>query len=244
MTSNATEINPGDHHLVTEDSSTANDFIPVAAPVIGEREIAYVTDAVKSGWVSSIGAYVDRFEESFASYLGVRHAVAVSNGTTALHLALHALGVKAGDEVIIPNLTFAATAHTVLQTGATPVFVDVEPDSWCMSPKAVERAISPQTRAIMPVHLYGHPADMGRIDVIAREHGLVLIEDAAEAHGAMIGNQKVGSLGAAGCFSFYGNKLMTTGEGGIVSTNDDGLATRLRFLKDHGMTPQVRYLHT
>lgn len=244
MTFETTNINRSDSQVGIEEHAPAAEFIPVAAPVIGELEIAYVTDAVKSGWVSSIGAYVDRFEESFAAYLGVKHAIAVSNGTTALHLALHALGIKAGDEVIIPNLTFAATAHTVLQTGASPVFVDVEADTWCMDPTALENAISSTTRAVMPVHLYGNPADMEKINAIAHKHQLVVIEDAAEAHGTMIGDCKVGSLGEAGCFSFYGNKLITTGEGGMVTTNDDVLATRLRFLKDHGMTPEVRYLHT
>src|SRR5688572_18165578 len=138
-------------------------MIPVAAPIIAEREIAYVTDAIQSGWVSSIGPYIDRFEAAFARYLGVKHAIAVSNGTVALHLSLHALGVGPGDEVILPDLTFAATAHTVLQTGASPVFADVEPDTWCLDPRAVERAISPLTRAIIPVHIFGHPADMGAI---------------------------------------------------------------------------------
>lgn len=220
------------------------EFIPVAAPVIGEREIKYVTDAVSSGWVSSIGQYVDRFEKSFAEYVGVRHAIAVANGTTALHLALHGLGIGPGDEVIIPDLTFAATAHVVLQTGATPVFVDVEPDTWCADPMAVEQAITPKTRAIMPVHLYGHPADIEAINRIADAHGLVVIEDAAEAHGARINDKRVGSLGTVAGFSFYGNKLITTGEGGMLTTDDDRLATRLRFLKDHGMSPDFRYLHT
>lgn len=226
------------------DTLPVGKFIPVAAPVIGEREIAYVTDAVRSGWVSSIGPYVDRFEESFAAYVGVRHAIAVSNGTVALHLALHTLGIGPGDEVIIPNLTFAATAHTVIQTGASPVLVDVEPDTWCLDPVAVRRAISTKTRAIMPVHLFGHPADMTAINAIAREHNLAVIEDAAEAHGATLDGKKVGALGMVAAFSFYGNKLITTGEGGMLTTDDDGLAARLRFLKDHGMSAERRYYHT
>src|SRR3954468_2405156 len=133
-------------------------MIPVAAPIIGERESAYVTDAIRSGWVSSIGPYIDRFEEAFARYIGVKHAVAVSNGTVALHLALHALGVGPGDEVVIPDLTFAATAHTVLQTGATPVFADVSPETWCLDLRAVERAAGERTKAVVPVHLFGYPA--------------------------------------------------------------------------------------
>lgn len=220
------------------------DFIPVAAPVIGEREIAYVNDAVRSGWVSSIGPYIDRFESDFARWVGVRHAVAVSNGTVALHLALHALGLGPGDEVVIPDLTFAATAHAVLQTGATPVLADVEADTFCIDPVAVARALSPRTRAILPVHLYGHPADMNALRELARPRGIHLLEDAAEAHGATIGGARVGSLGEVAAFSLYGNKIITTGEGGILTTDDDALAARLRFLKDHGMSKERRYFHT
>lgn len=220
------------------------DLIPVAAPHIGERELAYVMDAVRSGWVSSLGAYVERFEHAFADYLGVAHAISVCNGTAGLHLALHALGIGCGDEVIVPDLTFVATAHAVLQTGATPVLVDVEPDTWCLDPVAVERAITAQTRAILPVHLYGHPAEMGAIQRLAEQNGLLVIEDAAEAHGAEYHGRRVGGIGVAGVFSFYGNKIITTGEGGMVTTNDADLAARLRFLKDHGMCPEQRYYHT
>jgi perosamine synthetase len=219
-------------------------FFPVAAPVIGEREIAYVNDAVRSGWVSSIGPYIGRFEQAFADYIGVSHAIAVGNGTLGLHLALHSLGIGQGAEVIVPDLTFVATAHAVLQTGATPVFVDVEPDTWCIDPEAVERAITPRTRAIIPVHLYGHPADMPAILEIAARHGLLVVEDAAEAHGASIADRRVGSLGEVSVFSFYGNKVITTGEGGMLTTNDAVLAERLRYLKDHGMSPERRYYHT
>jgi perosamine synthetase len=219
-------------------------FIPVAQPIIGEKEIAYVTDAVRSTWVSSIGPYIDRFERAFADYVRVPHAIAVCNGTAGLHLVLHALGLGPGDEVIVPDLTFVATAHAALLTGATPVFVDVERDTWCMDPAAVRRAITPRTRVIIPVHLYGHPADMGALLPLAQEHGLLVVEDAAEAHGSEVGGQKVSSLGQAGVFSFYGNKVITTGEGGMVTTKDDALASRLRYLKDHGMRPQRRYYHT
>jgi perosamine synthetase len=237
-------------------------MIPVAAPIIGEREIAYVTDAVRSGWVSSIGPYIDHFEEAFARYIGVRHAIAVSNGTVALHLALHALGVGPGDEVIVPDLTFAATVHTVLQTGAVPVLCDVSPETWCLDPRAVERALTGRTRVIVPVHLFGHPADLPALAELARPRGIKLLEDAAEAHGASLfrtrgsreageGDRaaafeevKVGAFGDVGAFSFYGNKLMTTGEGGMLTTDDDALARRCRFLKDHGMSPERRYYHT
>ncbi len=219
-------------------------MIPVAAPIIGEREIAYVTDAIRSGWVSSIGPYIDRFEEAFARFVGVKHAIAVSNGTVAIHLALHALGVGPGDEVIVPDLTFAATAHTVLQTGATPLLVDVEADTWCLDPRAVQRALSPRTKAIIPVHLFGHPADMPALTALAQDRHVPVIEDAAEAHGAKIGGAMVGALGKAATFSFYGNKIMTTGEGGMVTTDDAAFAQRCRFLKDHGMSPERRYFHS
>lgn len=218
--------------------------IHVAAPVLGAREIALVNDAVTSGWVSSIGPYLDKFEAGFAAFSGARHAIAVSNGTTAIHLALHALGLGPGDEVIVPDLTFAATAHAVLQTGATPVFADVEADTWCLDPAAVERAITKKTRAILAVDLYGHPADMKRLGAIASASNAVLVEDAAEAHGASIDGVRTGALGRIGTFSFYGNKIITTGEGGMVTTSDDALADRVRFLKDHGMSKTRRYFHT
>jgi perosamine synthetase len=221
-----------------------DNLIQVSSPVIGEREIAYVTDAVRSGWVSSIGPYVDRFEAAFARYVEVRHAIAVSNGTVALHVALHALGIGPGDEVIIPDLTFAATAHAVLQTGAAPVLADVDRRSWCIEPAAARRALGPRTKAIIPVHLYGQPADMGALGEIAERAGAVLIEDAAEAHGGKWAGRMVGSLGRVGTFSFYGNKVITTGEGGMLTTSDDRLAERIRFLKDHGMSKGRRYFHT
>jgi len=218
--------------------------IPVAAPLLGEREEAYVLEALRSGWVSSLGPFLDRFEAAFASYVGARHAISVCNGTVALHVLLHAMGIGRGDEVIVPDLTFAASGHAVLQVGATPVLADVDEDTGNLSPVAVERAISPRTRAIMAVHLYGHPADMDPLATLARDAGAALLEDAAEAHGAEYGGKRVGSIGRAGTFSFYGNKLMTTGEGGMVVTDDDALAERVRFLKDHGMSPARRYFHT
>jgi perosamine synthetase len=230
--------------LKHDGEKTGLEFLPVAAPIIGALEIEYVTDAVKSGWVSSIGAYIEKFETAFAEYIGVKHGVSVSNGTVALHLALHALGIGPGDEVIIPDLTFAATAHAVMQTGAQPVLVDIERDTWCLDPIAVERALSSATKAIMPVHLFGHPADMNAIERIASDNNLFVIEDAAEAHGAEVNGRRVGSLGNVGAFSFYGNKVITCGEGGMLTTNDDELASRLRFLKDHGMSKERRYFHT
>jgi perosamine synthetase len=219
-------------------------FIPISQPSIGEKEIAYVTDAVKSGWVSSLGKYIDKFEENFAGYCGVKYAVATSNGTTGLHLALVALGVKAGDEVIIPDLTFIATASAVKYIGAKVVTVDVDEDTLCISPKAIREAITTKTKAIIPVHLYGHPANMDEINKIAKKHNLLVVEDAAEAHGAEVNGAKVGGLSDAGVFSFYGNKIITSGEGGMITTSDKKLYEKLRFLRDHAMSKDKRYWHT
>jgi len=190
-----------------------------------------------------MGAYVDRFEKSFAVFCETGHAVAVSNGTAALHLALLAADVGPGDEVIVPALTFVATAAAVRHAGAEPVFVDSEPEIGTMDPAAVERAVGPRTRAIILVHLYGHPADVDPIAAVARRADLRIIEDAAEAHGALYKGRRVGSLGDLATFSFYGNKILTTGEGGMVVTDDRRLADRVRFLKDHAMDPQRRYWH-
>lgn len=219
-------------------------MIPVSRPFLSELELENVTNAVKSGWVSSLGAYIDEFERLFAEFCGVEHAISVSNGTVGLHLGLVALGVGDGDEVIVPDLTFVASANAVRMAGATPVFVDVRRDSYCIDTAAVRQAITPRTRAIMPVHLYGHPAEMSAIMAIAREHRLLVVEDAAEAHGATIDGSRVGSLGNCGVFSFYGNKIVTTGEGGAITTNDSSLAARIRMLRDHAMSRETRYWHT
>jgi perosamine synthetase len=180
----------------------------------------------------------------FAEFCGTRFAIATSNGTTALHLILVALGIGKGDEVIVPSMTFIATANAVLYTGAVPVFVDSEDHTWNIDPQLIERAITPRTKAIIPVHLYGHPADMDPILEIARVHKLAVIEDAAEAHGAEYKGKKVGGLGVAGMFSFYGNKIITTGEGGMIVTNDKCLAEKMKLYRDHGMSPTRRYWHT
>jgi perosamine synthetase len=218
-------------------------LIPVSQPSISELEISYVTDAVKSGWVSSLGTYIEDFERSFAEFCGTKYALTVSNGTTGLHLALLAVGIGPGDEVIIPDLTFIATANAIAYTGARPVMVDIEPETLCLDPGAVERAITPRTRAIIPVHLYGHPAAMDAINAIASKHDLVVIEDAAEAHGARYRGKRVGSLGRCGVFSFYGNKIITTGEGGMITTNDEVLCQTAKRLRDHAMHPKRRYWH-
>jgi len=217
--------------------------LPIASPHLGEAELTYVADCVLSGWISSSGGYVKRFEELLAEFVDVEFGISVSSGTAALHLALGALDIGPGDEVIVPTLTFAATVNAVLYAGATPVFVDSEPETWNMDPEQVRAAVTPRSRAIIPVHLYGHPADMAPIMEVARQHGLDVVEDAAEAHGARFKDAVVGSIGRVGCFSFYGNKIVTTGEGGAVMTNDPAVAEKVRLLRDHGMSPTRRYWH-
>ena len=225
------------------DSGESERFIPVAEPLLTGNELAYVADCVTSSWVSSIGKYIPRFEQEFARFCGTKHGIATSNGTTALHLALVVSGIGQGDEVIVPSLTFVATANAVYYTGAKPIFADSELRTWNMSPDDVARRITPRTKAIIPVHIYGHPVDMDAINAIARQHNLVVIEDAAEAHGAEYKGQRVGKLGRIAAFSFYGNKIVTTGEGGMLTTDDDELAERARWLRDHGMSPTERYWH-
>lgn len=219
-------------------------MIPISQPSITEKEIAYVTDAVRSTWISSLGKYIDQFEAEFARFCGTDHAIAVSNGTVAIHLALIANGIGPGDEVIVPNLSFVATANAVLHAGAKPIFVDIDPFNLCIDPASIEKAITSRTKAIMPVHLYGHPADMRRITEIANAHQLIVIEDAAEAHGAMAYGKTVGSWGKCATFSFYGNKNITTGEGGMITTNDESLNLKCRYLRDHAMSKERRYWHT
>lgn len=219
-------------------------FIPISEPSISELEIDFVTDAVKSTWISSLGKYIDRFEQEFATFCQSKYAVSVSNGTVAIHLALVALGIGEGDEVIMPDLSFIATANAVLHANATPIFVDIDPYNLCLDPTKIEAAITKNTKAILPVHLYGHPADMLTINKIAKKHKLIVIEDAAEAHGSTINNKRVGSWGKCATFSFYGNKNLTTGEGGMITTDDEELYLKCRHLRDHAMSKEKRYWHT
>jgi perosamine synthetase len=221
----------------------SDSFLPISKPFIGAREKELVLDALDSGWVSSIGKYIDEFETNFARYCGTEYALAVNNGTTGLHLALATLGLQPGDEVIIPDLTFVATANAVAYTGATPVLADIDADTLCIDPASVKSLISERTKAIIPVHLYGHPADMDALVAIGDAHGLDIIEDAAEAHGAEYNGRKVGGLGKCGVFSFYGNKVITTGEGGMLTTNDREFYQRAKRLRDHAMSPTRRYFH-
>lgn len=217
------------------------DRIFVAEPTLGGNEQAYVMDCLQSTWISSAGKYIAEFEQAFARYCGTRHAIATNNGTTALHLALVVLGLAPGDEVIVPTVTYIATANAVRYCGATPVFCDVLEGTMNLDPAGIKALITPRTKGIIPVHLYGHPAEMTAIKEIADRHGLWLLEDAAEAHGAEVGGQRVGGLGAMATFSFFGNKIVTTGEGGMITTNDDDLAAKLRLFRGQGMDPHRRY---
>jgi perosamine synthetase len=217
--------------------------ISVAFPVVGETEKRYVADCMESSWISSIGKYLSRFEEAFAEFCEVKHAITTNNGTTAVHLALVALGIGPGDEVIVPTLTFVATANAVHYCGATPVLVDCDEETFNIDVRSIESKITPRTRAIIPVHLYGHPADMDPILDLAKKYNLHVIEDAAEAHGAKYRARTVGSIGTCATFSFYGNKIITTGEGGMVTTDDDELAAKLRLYRGQGMDPNRRYWH-
>lgn len=214
---------------------------PVTEPHLDASDRAHLLDAFDSGWISSQGQYLDKFEQDFACFTGTSHALAVCNGTMALHLALMALDLSPGDEVIVPTFTYIASANVVRYCGATPVFVDCSRDTWNLDPVAVESAITSRTVGIMPVHLYGMPCDMTSIQAIATRHGLWITEDAAEAHGATINGRTVGSFGTIAAFSLFGNKIITTGEGGIVTTDDPALAKRMMLLRGQGMDPARRY---
>ncbi len=217
--------------------------LAIAQPQLNGKELDYLLDGFLSTWISSTGKYVTQFEKEFSNYCGVEYGVATSNGTTALHLALTVLGIGKGDEVIVPDITFAATINAVLYTGATPVIVDIEEDSWCIDPNEIEKAITEKTKAIIPVHIYGQPCDMERIMDIAKRYNLYVVEDCAEAHGAMYAGKKVGSFGDIGCFSFFGNKVITTGEGGMCITNNQELEQKMRIYRDHGMSRERKYYH-
>ncbi|MBL7138602.1 MAG: DegT/DnrJ/EryC1/StrS family aminotransferase [Bacteroidales bacterium] len=215
--------------------------IPIAQPSLLGREREYVMDALDTGWISSIGPFIDRFEHAFAEYHGIKHAITTHNGTIALHLALVAAGIGPGDEVIIPDLTFVATANAVRYCQAVPVLTDVNPLDWNIDLQAIREKITPKTKAIIPVHLYGNPVLMEELVKLAGEHHLLIIEDCAEAIGALVRNRKVGTFGHISCFSFFGNKVITTGEGGMCITNDDSMADKMRILRDHGMNRGKRY---
>ncbi len=215
--------------------------IPVAAPDLTGNEERYVVDAIRSTWISSSGLYLDRFESEFARETCSNSALGVCNGTVALHLALLALDVRFGDEILVPSLTYIATANACRYVGAEPVFVDVDPETWCIDPAKLEASITRRTKGIIAVHLYGHPADMDAINHVAAVHGLWVVEDAAEAHFATYKGRVVGSLARCATFSFYGNKIITSGEGGAVTVSDPQLELRMRTLRGQGVDPSRRY---
>src|SRR5512137_2080265 len=217
------------------------DFIPIAKPIIGDEEIKAAADVLKSGMLAQ-GESVKRFEDEFSGYLGVGNAIAVNNGTVALDLTIKALGLKNGDEVITPAFTFIPTANCALYQGLRPVFADVDPRTFNIDPEDLQKKITPRTRAVIGVHLYGQPFDLSAVSEICQDRGIALVEDCAQAHGAEFQGKRVGSFGTAGCFSFYPTKNMTTGEGGMITTNDDALAARLRLLRSHGDTGKYNHV--
>jgi len=217
-------------------------MIPVCSPTIKGNEKKYVNDCIDSTWIGSSGKYLKKFEEDFAEYCDVKYASACTNGTSALHLALLAARIKFGDEVIIPDFTMISTAAAVEYVGATPIFIDSNITNWNMEPSLIEKAITQNTKAIIVVHAFGVPCDMDIINEIAERNNLIVIEDAAEAHGATYKGEKVGSLGNIACFSFYGNKLITTGEGGMVVTNNKDFIDRVNYFKNQAFNPD-RFKH-
>lgn len=218
--------------------------IPSAGPWITDHEIEYVTDAVKNGWYANWSGYLDRFEKAFAEWLGVKHAIATSSCTGSLHIALKALGVGPGDEVIAPEVTWVATVSSAVHLGAKPVFVDVEADTWCMDPARFEAAITERTKAVIPVDMYGHPSDKEAIAKIARAHGIHVVEDAAPGVGSRYQDQLVGSFGSVGVFSFQGAKPLATGEGGMLVTDDDEVFEKCHYYWDHCRQPGEVLLNT
>jgi len=217
-------------------------MIPVCEPTLAGNELKYVSQCINSNWISSKGEFVEKFEKKFSSFCNVKYGVSCCNGTAALHLALEALGIKKGDEVIIPSFTMIASCNAVIYTGAKPVLVDSEPETWNIDVKKIEEKITEKTKAIIPVHIYGHPVDMAPLKEIAEKHNLFVVEDAAEAHGAEYKGKKTGSLGDIAAFSFYANKIITTGEGGMIVSNNEELAEKARLLKDHAFQ-KPRFLH-
>lgn len=221
-----------------------NDFIPVSTPdVAGGNEQNYTDDCLRTGWISSEGAYVRKFEQAWAAYCSMAEGIAVSSGTAALEVALRCLPLEPGDEVIMPSFTIISCANAVIEAGAKPVLVDCTADTWTMDTSAIEGKITARTRAIMAVHIYGHPVDMGPVTAIAKKHDLFVIEDAAEAHGALYRGKPCGGLADISIFSFYANKIITTGEGGMVLTNNPEFAERARSLRNLCFTPERRFLH-
>jgi len=212
-------------------------------PDLSGNEMEYLKRCIQSGWISSKGEFIQQFEEKFSAYCGRRYGIATCNGTVALHLSLLALGIGVGDEVIVPALTWISPVNVVTYTGAIPVFADVDMKTWNISSSEIENRITDKTKAVIMVHLYGHPCDMDKIMEISKKYSIYIIEDAAEAHGAEYKGKKVGSFGDIACFSFYGNKLITTGEGGMCITDDKVWSDKMRILRDHGQDPLRKFWH-
>ena len=219
-------------------------MIPVNEPRLGMREMEFVMECLQTGWISSEGRFIETFEQKWAEYCGMKYGVAVCNGTAALQLAVACLDLRPGEEVILPSFTIISCAQAITYNGGTPVLVDCDSRTWCMDVGQVEAKITPRTRAIMPVHIYGHPVDMEPVRDVARQHNLVIIEDAAEAHGAEYKGARCGSLGDMSCFSFYANKIVTTGEGGMLLTNSEPVASRLKSLRNLCFQKERRFYHT
>ena len=217
--------------------TSAKENIPVAGPWVTDLEVGYVAEAARTAWFANHYAFNERFERAFAEYAGVKHAVSLPHCTAAIHLSLAAAGIGPGDEVIVPDVTWIASVAPVIYVGATPIFVDIRRDTWCIDPSSVEKAITPRTRAIIGVDLYGSMADWHELQRIAKKHNLFLVEDAAESLGSEYGDRKAGALGDIGVFSFHGSKTLTTGEGGMLVTDDDHLHRRVMTLRDHGRPP-------
>lgn len=236
---------------LTDDNGNVVDFssiyrlhrIPVLEPLLGGNELEYITDCIKTNWISSQGKYVKKFEDEIKAYTGSQYALAVSNGTVALHLALVSLNIGPGDEVIVPDITFGATLNAVVLAGATPVIIDVDKDTWNMSTELLRKHITKDTKAIMPVHIFGVPCNMPEIMELAKNYNLLVIEDCAEALGSRVNGNHVGTFGDIGTFSFFGNKVITCGEGGAVIFNDADTYNKAKILRDHGMSPAKRYWH-
>jgi len=217
--------------------------IPICSPTLQDNEWRYLKECVDTNWISSRGKFIEEFENKFAAYIGMKYGVATTSGTTAIHLALASLGIKKGDEIIIPAFTMIGSVYPIIYCGATPVLVDSELETWNIDVSKIEEKITKNTKAIMVVHIYGHPCDMDPVMKIAKKYNLYIIEDAAEAHGAEYKNKKVGSFGDISCFSFYANKIITTGEGGMLLTNDEKIYERAKILKDMAFIKERRFLH-
>ena len=207
-------------------------MIPVCVPLLKGKELEYLKECVDTNWISSKGRYVDEFEKKFSEYCNCKYGVTTTNGTSSIHLALESIGLKKGDEVIVPAFTMISSVFPIIYSGAKPVLADADPETWNIDVNQIEEKVSEKTKAIMPVHIYGHPCDMDPILKIAKKHGLFVVEDAAEAHGAEYKGQKTGGIGDIGCFSFYANKIITCGEGGMMVTNDEAIATHAKSLKN------------